>query len=300
MGRGLYAALRAAIPPERLLADEPLSKHCSFGIGGPAEVFAAPSSREELSAAIEACRAEGAAFVVLGRGTNILAPDEGVRGAVIATYPHMNGCRAADGFLRAEAGASLADAADTAMKAALGGLEFAAGIPGTVGGAVYMNAGAYEREIAGVCASVEALTRDGALVTYTNEEMAFAHRDSAARHNGAVIVSASFKLYEREPVAILTEIAELNRRRRKKQPLDCKSAGSVFKRPPGDYAGRLVEACGLKGFSVGGARVSEKHAGFIINAGGASADDVKGLIAHIQKTVYNEHDIMLETEIVFL
>ena len=290
------------IPADRIFANEPMSRHTSFKIGGPADTYVQPASREELVRIISECKSHSAPFVVIGHGTNILVPDEGLRKAVIQLYPHLSECRLGENkmHLSADAGALLSAAADLAQRESLTGLEFASGIPGTVGGAICMNAGAYGHEIADVCVSVDLLMPDGEVVTATKEEMAFGYRRSIINENGGIVLSAEFALTPGDRNVILEYTKDLNRRRRESQPLEYPSAGSTFRRPAGHYAGKLISDCGLKGYSVGAAQVSEKHAGFVINTGGATAKDVLDLMEHIRSTVRENYGVELEPEVKIL
>ncbi len=271
--------------------DEPMSRHTSFGVGGPAEFFLRPHTREELIKILE----QAPDAFILGNGTNLLVSDAGLRGVVVATTALRALTRLDETRISCECGALLSQAAAFAWKLGLSGLEFAAGIPGTVGGAVFMNAGAYDGEIAQVVASSEAL-REGGVSIITDH--GFGYRDSVyKREPRLVALSAVFALTADDSDNIRAKMDDYTARRRSKQPLEWPSAGSVFKRPPGNFAGSLIERCGLKGCSIGGAQVSEKHAGFIINRGGATCEDVVRLIGHIQKTVLENTGVSLETEL---
>jgi UDP-N-acetylmuramate dehydrogenase len=298
----VYDALRRIVPADRIFTDEPMAGHTSFKIGGPADVYVQPATRGELLKLIKKCRGSNVPFVVLGLATNVLVPDEGLSKVVVQLHPHFCGCSlSGDGtVLTADAGAPLAAVADMAWKEGLSGLEFASGIPGTVGGAICMNAGAYNHDIAGVCLSVDMLMPDGRVGTVPADDMEFGYRSSIVQENGAIVLSASFVLRRGSRDAIKAYMNDLNSRRRDSQPLDFPSVGSTFKRPPGHYAGKLIMDSGLKGFSVGGAMVSEKHAGFIINTGGASARDVLDLIEHIQAAVWDGYGVLLEPEVKIL
>ena len=298
----VYDILKQFIPSERISAKEPMANHTSFKIGGPADIYVQPASGKELVQIINECRHNKTPFFVLGHGTNILVPDEGLRKVVIHLYPHFSGCQLTeDGtHLIAEAGALLSAIANMACKAGLKGLEFASGIPGTVGGAICMNAGAYGHDISDICVSVDMLMPDGEIVTLPGKEMAFGYRTSILQQNNGVVLSAKFALSTGNKDAILAYMQDLNGRRRDTQPLDFPSAGSTYKRPPGHYAGKLISDCNLKGVSIGGAQVSEKHAGFIINTGNATAKDVLELMEHVQDTVKTRYGVMLEPEVKIL
>ncbi len=276
---------------------EPLAKYTSFRIGGPAEALALPKNPEELKTLLAACGALGAAPAILGAGTNVLAPDEGIQGAVIC----LRGlCGAEDlgaGRVRFGAGLSLARAADFAAKLGLSGLEFAHGIPGTVGGGVYMNAGAYGGEIGQVCTEATTLDFQGRTHRYSREELSFSYRHSRMQELMQIVVSAEFALIPAPEEQIRAQMRELSARRRASQPLEYPSAGSAFKRPREGYAAALIDGAGLKGFRVGDAQVSEKHAGFVINRGAATAEQVKELLRRVTERVYEDSGITLEPEI---
>ena len=291
------AALRRACPEVVFREQEMLCAHTSFKIGGPAAVMAFPSSVQSLAGLLRAARELGVQPRVLGAGTNVLAPDEGLDELVICTKDALMGLRQlSGGRIEAMAGQSLASAAVFAREHRLSGLEFAHGIPGTVGGGVYMNAGAYGGEIKQVVESVTVLTMDGALREYAGGEL-FSYRMSVFQNMPCVIVSAVFRLMPGEPETIQKTMHELMLKRRASQPLELPSAGSTFKRPVGGYAAALIDAAGLKGRGVGGAQVSQKHAGFVVNTGGATARDVLATITMIQEEVYRSSGIHLAPEV---
>ena len=297
MSDTLFERLSAALPGVPMQAAEPLAKHTSFRIGGPAEVLLCPRSEAELGAALAVCRAEGISPRILGGGTNILAPDGGVPGVVISTRG-LDGLElTGDGLITAGAGVPLARLALFAQKNGLTGLEFAHGIPGTVGGGMYMNAGAYGGELVQVAVSARFLTREGELLTLEGEAMGLGYRRSAFMAMSGVIVSASFRLTPGDPEAILARMRELMERRKASQPLDLPSAGSTFKRPVGGYAAALIQEASLKGLRVGDAQVSEKHSGFVVNLGHATGADVLTLIARVRDRVKANSGIELEPEV---
>ena len=297
MPEALFERLSAALPGVPMQAAEPLAKHTSFRIGGPAEVLLCPRSEAELGAALAVCRAEGISPRILGGGTNILAPDGGVPGVVISTRG-LDGLElTGDGLITAGAGVPLARLALFAQKNGLTGLEFAHGIPGTVGGGMYMNAGAYGGELVQVAVSARFLTREGELLTLEGEAMGLGYRRSAFMAMSGVIVSASFRLTPGDPEVILARMRELMERRKASQPLDLPSAGSTFKRPVGGYAAALIQEAGLKGLRVGDAQVSEKHSGFVVNLGRATSADVLTLIARVRDRVKANSGIELEPEV---
>ena len=298
MSLSLFEVLSEKLPSLTLKREELLSHHTSFRIGGPAEVMAFPHTVGELSDLLRTVSALGVRPALLGAGTNVLAPDEGLRGLVIVTRDCLM-CleRTDETHIAALAGVSMAKLAIFAQEANLTGLEFAHGIPGTVGGGVYMNAGAYGGEIMQVAEKTDFLRMDGSMQTFTGVAQGFAYRTSAFQSMQGVIVRTVFALTEGKREAIRAHMQELGEKRRASQPLELPSAGSAFKRPVGGYAAALIEQAGLKGCQVGGAAVSEKHAGFIVNRGGATAADVLKLIEIVQKRVLENSGIALEPEI---
>ena len=288
------------LPDLKYVEDEPMAKHISFRVGGAAKRMAFPENAEQLVLLMNFALSCGARALVIGNGTNLLVPDEGLDRLVIDVSDGMT--RIADGGqaneITAQCGASLARIAEYARKKGLSGLEFAHGIPGTLGGAVCMNAGAYGGEIKDVVASVTLLDPEAGLRTLKGEEMQFSYRRSLlSEHPEYVVLSATFRLERGDSETIGARMRELMAKRKASQPLEFPSAGSTFKRPVGHYAGPLIEGCGLKGCRVGGAEVSTKHAGFIVNTGGATCADVLALIEKVQKTVYDARGVMLEPEV---
>lgn len=292
------AALREAVPEIEVVANEPMSRHTTFAIGGPADLFISPKTTEQLAGALAAIRRCGVPFLLLGNGSNMLVADAGYRGAVICTT-EMDDVRAGeDGTLVAQAGALLGRVARRAQRAGLTGAEFSGGIPGSVGGAVFMNAGAYDGQMEGIVEKTEYLDGEGNLRTLTGEEHCFGYRSSAFRaHPDWTVVRTTMRLQPGDPAAILDKMNDFAQRRRDKQPLNYPSAGSTFKRPEGYFAGRLIEDAGLKGVSVGAAQVSEKHAGFLINRGGATCDEMLRLIELVQQRVREKFGVELECEV---
>ena len=290
--------LAAQLPQMDLRFNEPMAKHTSFRIGGAVEAMAFPKTPEELSEILIKSALLDCKPVILGAGTNVLAPDEGMSGLVICLKDCLDGMEQMDETrIRVGAGATMTRAAVFAANLGLSGLEFAHGIPGTVGGGVYMNAGAYGGEICQVCQSVDVMDDRGILRTYTNEEMAFSYRHSALEDRGGIVVSAIFTLTPKTPDQIREQMKELMAKRSASQPLDKPSAGSAFKRPVGGYAAALIDQAGLKGYQVGGAAISTKHAGFAVNMGGATAEDVKQLLAQVSDIVFEKSGIRLEPEV---
>ncbi|MBE6916740.1 MAG: UDP-N-acetylmuramate dehydrogenase [Ruminococcaceae bacterium] len=277
---------------------EPMSAHTSFRIGGNAELMAFPKSAEELAKLLRTAKQFGISVRILGAGTNVLAPDEGIGGLVICLKDCMDGMeRIDDTHIRVAAGVTMTRAAVYAANLGLSGLEFAHGIPGTVGGGVYMNAGAYGGEICQVCTEVDVMDGDGQIRTYSCAEMDFSYRHSILEDQGGIVVSAVFALDERDSDEIRGKMKELMAKRSASQPLDLPSAGSAFKRPVGGYAAALIDQAGLRGFAVGGAAISTKHAGFAVNLGGATAADVKALLSQVSDKVYEQFSIRLEPEV---
>ena len=292
------AALREAAPEIDILLNEPMRRHTTFAIGGPADLFVQPKTRRELAETLRVFRERGVRFLLLGNGSNMLVADAGIRGAVVCTSELDDVRVNDDGTLVAEAGALLGRVARRAQRAGLTGVEFAGGIPGSLGGAVFMNAGAYDGQMAGVVEKTEYLDENGALHTLTGDEHGFGYRRSVFRnHPDWTVVRSTLRLQPGDPAAILDYMNDLAQRRREKQPLNFPSAGSTFKRPEGHFAGKLIEDAGLKGASVGGAQVSEKHAGFLINRGGATCDDMLRLIELVQQRVKEKFGVQLECEV---
>lgn len=282
----------------RLLYNEPMRLHTSFRIGGAVEVMAFPANAEELSLILKASNDLDIKPVILGAGTNVLAPDEGMPGLVVCLKDCVDGMQLLPGDrIRVAAGVTMTRAAVFAANHGLAGMEFAHGIPGTVGGGVYMNAGAYGGEISGICESVEIMDMQGQLHTLTCEEMEFSYRHSILETRRAIVVSTDFALQRDDSEAIKARMKELMGKRSASQPLDLPSAGSAFKRPVGGYAAALIDQAGLKGFSIGGAAVSQKHAGFVVNTGGATAKDVRALLDAVSSRVYEASGIRLEPEV---
>ncbi|MDD6485153.1 MAG: UDP-N-acetylmuramate dehydrogenase [Clostridiales bacterium] len=282
---------------ENVLFDEPMSAHTSFRIGGPAQAFLSASSKEEIIGAIEYCRENSVGYMIMGNGSNMLVSDKGIRGLVIQVGKNMSKCEIRGERVYAEAGVLMSALASAALKAELSGFEALSGIPGTVGGGIYMNAGAYGSEMKQVIETVTYLNEAGDIITSPADKLDFGYRHSIFEEGGYVILSCVIALKKGKGREIAAQMKEYNRRRSEKQPLSMPSAGSTFKRPEGYFAGKLIQDCGLMGFSVGGAQVSEKHAGFVVNRGGATALDVLTLIEHIQKTVYEKFGVRLEPEV---
>ena len=291
--RACYREFDAA----RLFADAPMRFHTTFRIGGSADLLFYPQNTEEVQKIIHMANEYGEAITLLGNGSNILVRDGGIRGLVIR-FSHKMAAVVREGTdLIIGAGALLRDAAARAQEYGLSGLEFACGIPGSIGGAIFMNAGAYDDEMKSVVVSVKTITRGGELHLYSAEDLDFGYRHSIFHGCDEAICETRLHLHEDDKALILARMEDLNQRRESKQPLSYPSAGSTFKRPPGYFAGTLIDQTGLKGLTVGGAQVSQKHAGFVINIGNATADDVQQLISIIQKRVYAAHGVQLFPEL---
>ena len=278
--------------------NEPMSAHTTFKIGGAADVLITVGSIGELQTVLAACKADAVPYMILGNGSNLLVSDEGIEGAVIVLDGDFKEISVDGTVVTAGAGAKLSRLCTVALENELSGLEFAYGIPGTVGGAMFMNAGAYGGEMKDVALSVTALTPDGEIVDYPAEALELGYRTSVFKKNDKIILFSKYNLHTGEREAIKAQMDDVMNRRKSKQPLEYPSAGSVFKRPEGAFAGTLIEQCGLKGKTVGGAQVSEKHAGFIINVGGATCGDVMELVRQVQDTVQRETGYYLEREII--
>lgn len=286
------------LPQIALRFDEPMSKHTSFRIGGPAAVMAFPQNEEELSEVLKVSGKLDIKPVILGAGTNVLAPDEGLPGLIVCLKDCMNGMELLEGGgIRVMSGVTMTRAAVFAANHGLTGMEFAHGIPGTVGGGVYMNAGAYGGEISQICRSVTVMDRNGKTRQLSREEMDFGYRHSILEESGEIVVSAVFGLAQDSPEAVKARMRQLQAKRSASQPLDLPSAGSAFKRPVGGYAAALIDQAGLKGYRVGNAAISGKHAGFAVNLGGATAHDVKELLTQVSDRVFAASGIRLEPEI---
>ena len=294
----LISDIRSALPGLELHENEPMSAHCSFRIGGPARLMACPASGTEAAALLRLLHESGVPVELMGKGTNLLVADEGLDAVVVRMGAALSGAALLPGGrVRAGAGISLARLAVFAAEAGLSGLEVAHGIPGSLGGAVFMNAGAYGGEMRDVLESAELALSDGTVAEVPAEELELTYRHSALEGTDRLVTAATVRLTPAEPEAIRERMRELIEKRRASQPLDMPSAGSTFKRPAVGYAAALIDQSGLKGFAVGGAQVSEKHAGFVINRGGATFDDVVQLMEHIQKTVFEKSGVRLEPEV---
>ena len=280
---------------------ESMAEHTSFRIGGPADYYVTPQDPESLAQGIALCAEENVPYYIVGNGTNLLIADRGFRGVIFQILRTMDSitCREEDSVLLlfAQAGALLSRAARTVAEKGYAGFEFAAGIPGTIGGAVMMNAGAYGGEIGDHLLYVDVLDEKGQTLRLTLPELAFGYRRSIVMDKGYIVLDVCMSFEKGDPDAVMQRVEELSGKRKSSQPLDYPSAGSTFKRPEGYFAGKLIQDCGLKGLTVGGAQVSEKHAGFVINIGGATAADVRELIRQVQAKVKEQFGVLLEPEI---
>ena len=290
--------ISALLPDIEIRFHESMAKHTSFRIGGDAEAMAFPKNAAELSNILKMSALLDMTPAILGAGTNVLAPDEGITGLVICLKDCLDGMELLeDNRIRVMAGVTMTRAAVFAANHGLGGMEFAHGIPGTIGGGVYMNAGAYGGEIVQICQSVDVMDMEGNLKTYSCQEMEFSYRHSVLEDRGGIVVSAVFRLTPKPADEIKAYMKELQGKRSASQPLDLPSAGSAFKRPVGGYAAALIDQAGLKGYQVGGAAISTKHAGFAVNVGGATANDVKELLQQVSDKVFENSGIRIEPEV---
>ncbi|MCB5569821.1 UDP-N-acetylmuramate dehydrogenase [Mediterraneibacter faecis] len=293
----LYNRLCTITKQENVMKDEPMKKHTTFRIGGPADYFVTPESKEEIQAIVELCKKEEIPYSLIGNGSNLLVGDKGYRGVILQIFKKMNQIRVEENKIYAGAGALLSKIAATALSESLTGFEFAAGIPGTLGGAVRMNAGAYGGEMKQVLESVEVMTADGEFLTIPVEEMGLAYRTSVVEQKNYIVLEAVISLEKGNPEKIKEVMDDLKEKRVTKQPLEYASAGSTFKRPEGYFAGKLIEDAGLRGFRVGDAQVSEKHCGFVINRGNASAAEVMELMRQVEDRVEENSGVRLEAEV---
>ena len=292
--------LRQIITHGTFLENEPMSRHTTFGIGGPADYFVDVANAEEISQICRLARSREVPFFIVGNGSNLLVSDDGIRGVVIHLGKSFSEVERDGDIIRAQAGASLGKIARIALEASLTGFEFAAGIPGSFGGAVSMNAGAYGGEMKDVLADVDLLTPEGEIITLKAEDMDLSYRHSVVFEKDYIVLEARIRLQSGTEKDIREKMDQLARARKEKQPLEYPSAGSTFKRPEGYYAGKLIQDAGLKGYTVGGAMVSDKHAGFVVNHGGATAEEVCFLIRQVQKKIMEKFGVHMEPEVRFL
>ena len=292
-----YNNLKDMIEERRVYVDEPMKKHTTFRVGGPADYFVVPKTKEEVKNIVALCREFDMPYYVLGNGSNLLVGDKGYRGVIIQIYKEMNHIQVEGDRMKVQAGALLSKIGSAAFEAGLTGFEFAAGIPGTMGGAVVMNAGAYGGEMKDVLFSVTVLTPEGEVLTLSNKELELGYRTSIVAKKNYIVLEVTLALQKGEKDAIKARMDELRIQRTTKQPLEYPSAGSTFKRPEGYFAGKLIQDAGLRGFQVGGAQVSEKHCGFVINKENATAADVLELMRQVSAIVKEKFGVELEPEV---
>lgn len=300
LSAAVYEFIEVYVPKEDILKDEPMCKHTTFRIGGEASCFIRISKKEQLIRLIPYFNQVGIEYFILGNGSNLLVSDKGYAGVVLQIGDKFNRIEAEGTVMRIQSGALLSQAAKYALEHELTGLEFASGIPGTIGGGVVMNAGAYGGEMKQVVDNVTVLSSDGEILELSNSTMEFGYRTSIIKNRDFTVLEVTVKLQKGNKEEIQEKMEELNARRREKQPLEFPSAGSTFKRPEGYFAGKLIMDAGLRGYFVGGAKVSEKHCGFVINTGKATATDVADVIAEVQEKVKNKFGVSLEKEIIYL
>ena len=299
MNQEIGKKLLSILKVEQVKKDEPMKIHTTFRVGGPASYFVTPETEEEVAKVIEVCTQENVPYYIVGNGSNLLVSDQGYEGVIIQIYKQMNQVEITENEIHAQAGALLSMIANRAMEAELTGFEFAAGIPGTLGGACVMNAGAYGGEMKDVLETVTVLTRDGDVKTLTKDELELGYRTSVIAKKDYIVLSAVIRLENGKKEEIKAVMDDLKEKRITKQPLEYPSAGSVFKRYPGYFTAKLIEEAGLKGLTVGGAQVSPKHAGFIVNLGSATAADVQKLVSIIEEEIYRRNGIRIERELIY-
>lgn len=297
MNQNFYDKLNNVIAKDSILIDEPMSRHTTFRVGGPADFFVTPKAKEEVRDVIRICKEAGMSYYIIGNGSNLLVSDAGYRGVIVQIYKEMNEVKVEGDLVKAQAGALLSGIAAKALGAELSGFEFASGIPGTIGGACVMNAGAYGGEMKDVLESVTVLTGEGKIIELGRNELELGYRTSVIAKKGYIVLGAVLKLERGDGEKIKTYMDELKEKRVTKQPLEYPSAGSTFKRPEGYFAGKLIEDAGLRGFQVGGAQVSEKHCGFVINRDHATAADIMELMRQVQIRVKENSGVDLEPEV---
>jgi len=289
--------LKELLKPHQILANVPMKEHTSMRVGGEADIMVLPSSKQEIVEVKRYLQKSGVPHFVMGNGTNLIVMDSGYKGVIIKISGNYSNITAELDEITVQAGANISAVSNMACKNSLSGLEFAEGIPGTVGGAVAMNAGAYDGEMKNVVSETVCMNEEAEEIVLRGTEHEFGYRTSRIQKERLIVLDVKMKLQKGDPVAISEKMRRFNQLRREKQPLSLPSAGSVFKRPEGFFAGKLIQDAGLRGFRIGGAQVSEKHCGFIVNTGGATASDIINLIRHIQDTVYRRAGVMLEPEV---
>lgn len=289
--------LKAILPEENIVRNEPLAKHTTFKIGGPAEYFVTPENEDQLKLVIKVCKESNIPYYIIGKGSNLLVGDKGYKGVIIQIYKNFDWIKIDKNIVTAGAGVMLSRLATQAAEHNLAGLQGECGIPGTLGGAVTMNAGAYGYEIKDYIISATVLNQEGEIFTLNKEELQLAYRTSIVQKNSYIVIEAVFELPYGNKEDILAEITEFNRKRVEKQPLEYSSAGSTFKRPVGYFAGKLIMDSGLAGYRVGDIMISMKHCGFVVNMGNGTASEVRQLIEDVQHIIYEKHQVMLEPEV---
>lgn len=300
ISQAVKEALQRFVPAENILYGEPLKEHTTFRVGGEADCMIRIENREQLSPLLSYLHRVDIPYYVLGNGSNLLVGDKGYRGIILQLSDKISAIRVEGNRIYAQAGALVGRVARVAAEHGLTGMEFAAGIPGTVGGGVVMNAGAYDGEMKQVVERVTVLDKEGNELELDNETMEFRYRTSAIKHHPFIVTECCFLLTPGDRETINAKIEDFQNRRKTKQPLEYPSAGSTFKRPEGYFAGKLIADAGLKGCKIGGAQVSEKHSGFVINTGDATAADIRSLITHVQEEVYRQFSVRLEPEVIYL
>ena len=296
----VYEALAKYVPTENILVQEPMSRHTTFRVGGNADCMVKISNKAQLTDVVRYINRVEYPYLILGNGSNLLVSDKGFEGIVLQIADEMSKVTVMGDTIIAQAGALMSQVAKTALEASLTGLEFASGITGTIGGGAVMNAGAYDGELSQVVETVTVLTKDGEELVFDNETMEFGYRNSGIKKHTFIIIEVKCKLKQGDKIQIRQKMDELSAKRREKQPLEYASAGSTFKRPEGHFAGKLIMDAGLSGYCVGDAQVSEKHCGFVINRGNATAKDVYTLIQDVKERVYDTSGVSLEPEIIFI
>lgn len=296
----ILAELEQIAGKENVLTDEPMKNHTTFRIGGPADYYVMPANAKQIAEIMKVCRRENISYYIIGNGSNLLVGDGGIRGVVIQIYKNYNRIQAEGMRMKVQAGAMLSAVSRRAQEAELTGLEFASGIPGTIGGAAVMNAGAYGGEMKDVIAAADVLTSEGEIITIPVEDMKLGYRTSIFKEKEYIVLDVVLELKKGNGEQIRAKMTELKERRVSKQPLEYPSAGSTFKRPEGYFAGKLIQDAGLRGYRVGNAQVAEKHCGFVINRGDATAEEVMQLIRDVQRKVKEEFQVDLETEVKFM
>ena len=295
--KSIFNSFKEVIKQGTVLIDEPMKKHTTFKIGGPVDILAVPGSLDEILEVVKVCKSQKVDFRIIGNGSNLLVSDKGIRGIIIKIADNLKNIDTSEDKMIVQAGALLSTISKAALKNSLAGFEFAGGIPGTIGGAVTMNAGAYGGEMKNVVQRVKCIDRDGKIINLSNEEMNFGYRHSRVEEENLIVLEVELKLEKANYDDIKLQVDDLNKKRTTKQPLSLPSSGSTFKRPEGYFAAKLIEDAGLKGYKCGGAQVSEKHAGFIVNIGEATSEDVLNLINLVKSTVLDKFAVELETEV---